>query len=161
MTQNYQIRVKKKLGVTQKGHPDIKYTIPNVKYTIPNTKYITCYLTLLFASQFFHKIYTFFQGPRKWQIWGRSAPSPSTHLCHILDSITCPFPPFLASRKRMDNESRSELLMYIEQTSLISFANLVAWILSCCLQLWLGVFDISISHIDYRYIDTFWKYRYR
>ena len=24
-----------------------------------------------------------------------------------------------------------------------------------------GVFDISISHIDYRYIDTFWKYRYR
>ena len=26
---------------------------------------------------------------------------------------------------------------------------------------WLGVFHISISHIDYRYIDTFWKYRYR
>ena len=25
----------------------------------------------------------------------------------------------------------------------------------------IGVFDISISHIDYRYIDTFWKYRYR
>ena len=25
----------------------------------------------------------------------------------------------------------------------------------------LGVFDISISHIDYRCIDTFWKYRYR
>ena len=24
-----------------------------------------------------------------------------------------------------------------------------------------GVFDISISHIDFRYIDTFWKYWYR
>ena len=24
-----------------------------------------------------------------------------------------------------------------------------------------GVFDISISHIDFRYIDTFWIYRYR